>query len=196
MLFRSGQLFTSTTTYRYYDFNQPVAIEPPLDDEGNLLPGWQIAGSITPDSRQPVFSRDMVVTIGAEPGYNDAAHQQVTFRITLTNQSAETVDNVRLTLSTMATNETEKPAVIEARPQDPEITSFAPDRSETYIASWKFDGSHLSKQEISRLVDETQVKVKFTTQDGRELTELLSPRIPYPSQTPPPNPPQDPAVPE
>ncbi len=27
---------------KYYDFNVPISIEPPLDAEGNLLPGWSI----------------------------------------------------------------------------------------------------------------------------------------------------------
>ena len=27
---------------KYYDFNEPISIEPPLDAEGSLLPGWTI----------------------------------------------------------------------------------------------------------------------------------------------------------
>lgn len=34
-----------TETIKFFDFNQLITIEPPLDDEGNLLPGWQTAGS-------------------------------------------------------------------------------------------------------------------------------------------------------
>ena len=29
-------------TYRYYDFNEDILVEPPLDDQGNLLPDWRI----------------------------------------------------------------------------------------------------------------------------------------------------------
>jgi hypothetical protein len=31
-----------TSLTKYYDFNQPIDIEPPLDTEGNLLPGWKV----------------------------------------------------------------------------------------------------------------------------------------------------------
>jgi hypothetical protein len=34
-----------TQTMKFFDFNQPITIEPPLDDEGNLLPGWQTVDS-------------------------------------------------------------------------------------------------------------------------------------------------------
>jgi hypothetical protein len=30
------------STEKYFDFNQPVTVEPPLDAEGKLLPGWQM----------------------------------------------------------------------------------------------------------------------------------------------------------
>jgi hypothetical protein len=29
-------------TIRYYDFNEEITVEPPLDDQGNILPGWRI----------------------------------------------------------------------------------------------------------------------------------------------------------
>jgi len=33
---------TATMTTRYYDFNEPIVIAPPLDDNGELLPGWTL----------------------------------------------------------------------------------------------------------------------------------------------------------
>lgn len=33
---------SSTHTLKYYDFNQPITIDPPLDASGQLLPGWQL----------------------------------------------------------------------------------------------------------------------------------------------------------
>ena len=185
----NGLLNTSIATFKFYDFNEPITIEPPLDAQGNLFPDWQMAGIITPDSKQPVFGVNLSDSIGAEPGYNDAAHQQITFRINITNQSSETVKNVRIMLSTLATNEAQKPQVIQAEPENTGHLDFEPDQSETYNITWKFDGSNTSKQEISRLVDETTVMVKFTTQDGRELTQLLSPNVPYPTAIPPSSPP-------
>ena len=45
----NGQIFLSDSelgTFSflevYYDFNEPIEIEPPLDADGKLLPGWQL----------------------------------------------------------------------------------------------------------------------------------------------------------
>ena len=39
----TGELeFTYTMTTRYYDFNQPIVIEPPVDENGEVLPGWRL----------------------------------------------------------------------------------------------------------------------------------------------------------
>ena len=36
-----GEVYTGSVTAEYYDFNEPIEIEPPLDADGKLLPGWQ-----------------------------------------------------------------------------------------------------------------------------------------------------------
>lgn len=63
-----GQLQALSTTSTFYDSNKLIIIEPPLDAEGYLLTGWQLAGSIAPDSAQPVFSRNFTSSIGAQEG--------------------------------------------------------------------------------------------------------------------------------
>jgi len=37
-----GGVNTLSYTEEYYDFNEPIEIEPPLDADGKLLPGWQL----------------------------------------------------------------------------------------------------------------------------------------------------------
>jgi len=37
-----GGVDTLSYTEEYYDFNEPIEIEPPLDADGKLLPGWQL----------------------------------------------------------------------------------------------------------------------------------------------------------
>lgn len=37
-----GEVYTFSYTEEYYDFNEPIEIEPPLDADGKLLPGWQL----------------------------------------------------------------------------------------------------------------------------------------------------------
>lgn len=167
---------SSTINYSYFDFNQPVDIEPPVDANGDLLPGWNLAGSISPDSKQPVFTSYITSGIGAQPGYDDPAHQQISYHIAITNQSSETVENVRVMLSSMATNDEQKPLVIEGQPETAGHVEFAPGDSETYNIAWNYDGSRNTKEEIIDLVEQTTITVEFTTQDGRDLTQSLLPQ--------------------
>ena len=37
----NGEVGTFSFLEVYYDFNEPIEIEPPLDADGKLLPGWQ-----------------------------------------------------------------------------------------------------------------------------------------------------------
>jgi len=188
-----GQLQTTSTTMTFYDFNEPIIIEPPLDSHGELLEGWQLAGSITPDSKQRVFGRNITSSIGAQEGYDDWAHQEVKYSITITNNSIETVKDVRVTIATMLTDEADKPATVEAEPETP-ADVMAPGESRTYHARCLFDASNYTKEEILKLQDMTTILVHFTTEDGKELkevTELLFPDAPYPTKTPPAGPPAD-----
>jgi len=183
-----GKSQTTSATMTFYDFNEPIIIEPPLDADGELLEGWQLAGSITPDAAQPVFSRNFSSSIGAQEGYDDYAHQEVEYSITITNNSIETVKDVRITIATMLTDAAVKSAKVEAAPETPADT-IAPDESRTYHARCPFDATGLTKDEIIELHDMATILVHFTTEDGRELTELLYPDAPYPTKTPPDNPP-------
>lgn len=188
-----GQLQTSSTTLTFYDFNEPIIIEPPLDSNGELLKGWQLAGSITPDSKQRVFGRNITSSIGAQEGYDDWSHQEVEYTITITNNSIETVKNVRVTVSTMLTAEANKPATVEAQSETP-ADIMAPGESRTYHARCPFDASGYTKEDILELQEVTTILVHFTTKDGeelQELTELLFPDAPYPTKTPPSNSPGD-----
>jgi len=188
-----GQLQTSSTTMTFYDFNEPIIIEPPLDSDGELLEGWQLAGSIMPESKQRVFGRNITSSIGAQEGYDDWAHQEVKYSITITNNSIETVKDVRVTISTMLTDEANKPATVEAESETP-ADVMAPGDSRTFNARCPFDASNYTKEEILKLQDMTTILVHFTTEDGEELeelTELLFPDAPYPSKTPPAEPPAD-----
>jgi hypothetical protein len=42
VLASDGRLDTYSYVEVYYDFNEPIEIEPPLDADGKLLPGWQL----------------------------------------------------------------------------------------------------------------------------------------------------------
>jgi len=170
----------SSSMVKYYDFNEPITIEPPLTASGELLPGWRLVGS---SPKESIFSRDVTFTIGGD----DPAHQQISFRIAITNISEEVASNVRVTVHTMATNEESRSVWMEAEPSAP--IDLEPGESETYCITWEYDASHTSKDELARLVNLTTVLAKYTTPDGEEAVQLLFPDAPYPSKPPPKRPP-------
>jgi predicted anti-sigma-YlaC factor YlaD len=184
---KEGKISASVTML-YSDFNEPIVIEPPLDADGELLEGWHLAGSI--GSNEQVFSRSITSSIGAQEGYDDYAHQEVEYSITITNNSIETVRDVRVTVTTMLTGELDKPVRVEAEPET--LTNvIAPGESRRFHARIPFDATGLTKEEIIKLHDMATILVHFTTEDGRELAELLYPDAPYPTSRPVSPPPED-----
>ncbi len=179
----TGQWNTSSSMVRYYDFNEPIEIEPPVTASGELLPGWRlVSGSL----KELPFSRDVTFTIGGD----DPAHQQISFRITITNIGAEAAKNVRVTLSTAATNDESGRWKTEIEPSNPGPVNLEPGENESYNITWEYDASGTSKEELARLVNLTTVLAKYTTPEGEESVQLLFPDAPYPSQTPPEEPPR------
>jgi len=179
----TGELDISSSVIKYYDFNEPITIEPPLDAQGKLLPGWQLVGSplVNGTSEEKTFSRNVLSSIGGK----DTAHQQISFRITIANISEEVAQNVRVTLSTTATNDESGRWRTEIKPSTPGPVDLEPGETETYNITWEYDASNILKEELSRLVDLTTILAKHTTPEGEEAVQLLFPDAPYPSKTPP-----------
>jgi len=174
----TGQWDTSSAMWKFYDFNEPITIEPPETASGELLPGWCPVDS---SLKELPFSRDVTFSIGGD----DPAHQQISFRITITNISEEVAKNVRVTLSTAATNDESGRWKTEIEPSSPGPVDLGPGEGETYHVTWEYDASHTSKDELARLVNLTTVLAKYTTPEGEEAVELLFPDMPYPSGKPP-----------
>ena len=101
-----------------------------MDASGELLPGWQLVGSpsVNGTTDERTFSRNVLSTIGGK----DPAHQHISFRITITNISEEVASNVRVTLSTMATNEESGQWSTEIVPSTPGPVNLQPGESESY----------------------------------------------------------------
>ena len=101
----------------------------------------------------------------------------------------DVASNVRVTLSTMATNEESRSVTMEAEPSTPGPVDLEPGGSETYYITWEYDATNTSKEELARLVNLTTVLARYTTPDGEEAVQLLFPDAPYPSKPPPERPP-------
>ena len=87
-----GGMDTFSSVVKYYDFNKPITIEPPLDADGKLLPGWQLTEGSAQSPQERTFSCDVSFTIsGADP-----TRQEISFLISIVNVTEETVNNVRV----------------------------------------------------------------------------------------------------
>ena len=175
-----GQWNSFGLTMKYYDLNKPVTIEPPVDDSGKLLPGWQLISSY-PGGRVALLTSSATSTIGGE----DPAHQQISYRITITNHGEEVASNVRVKVRTRATNEKSGAVMMEAEPARPGQVDLGPGEIETYNVSWEYDASHTSKEELARLVHYSRVFTRCTTPAGVEDVQVFSAGAPYPLKSPP-----------
>ena len=176
----TGRRATSSVTIKYYDFNKPITIGPPVTPSGELLPGWRLIASY-PARRAVFLTSRATSTIEGE----DPAHQQISYRITITNVGEEVASNVRVTVHTRAINDKSGSVVPEAEPSTQGPIDLGPGESETYNVSWEYDASHTSKEELSRLVDYSRVFTRCTTPEGIEDVQVFSTGAVYPIKSPP-----------
>ncbi|MGD9142291.1 MAG: zf-HC2 domain-containing protein [Dehalococcoidia bacterium] len=177
-----GEDMFASMVMRYSDFNQPIVIEPPLDAGGQLLDGWRLVESI--ETNEQVFGKSITGSAGTQEGYDDWAHQEMKYTITITNNSNQTVKDVRVTISTKLIDELNIPLVV----AEPEIPAdiVDPGGSRTFHACIPFDATGYTKEDILELQEMKAIFVDYTTEDGQERTQLIYPDGTYPSTVPPP----------
>jgi len=177
-----GSMDTFSVVVKYYDFNKPIIIEPPLDSNGNLLPGWSLAASYPAASEQAGFLKsDAVSTIGGE----DPAYQRISYDITITNVGELTASNVRVKLLARATNDESGAVFIDAEPSTPAPVDIGPGESETYSAGWEYDASYTNSEKLARLLRYTWIFTRYTLPEGVEDVQASAADIPYPLKNPP-----------
>jgi len=163
----------------YYDINVRFILEPPVDEYGELLPGWRVqAGSL--------------VWLRGETEYSitgdDPAHQQVKFAVKVTNYRGGWARNVRVQVSTMLVDAESKPAVIAAKPVGPGPVDLYVGYSETFEVDWEYDASTISTAELEGMLRSSVVIIEYPTSDGKYRVEtryqpngmLISPPEKYP----------------
>jgi hypothetical protein len=78
---------THRLVYKYHDFNEPIAIEAPIDASDSLLAGWK-----TTIPEQPVFSHDITTSINN----NDPTARRIEFSVNITNTGSEKVTDIEV----------------------------------------------------------------------------------------------------
>lgn len=174
----------SRVTVKYYDFNEPITIELPLDTHGELLPGWELAGNTSGETH---FRTEIDSEITGE----DPAHQQISLSVTITNVGMEAASNVQVDLRNNATIKGDKEeSWINAEPSTSGPVSLEPGESETYSVSWEYDASHITGEELVELLEQTVIRIAYITPEGNEAVRMYSAGgAPYPSAIPPERPP-------
>ena len=174
-----------TETMTYYDFNQPIVIEPPLDAHGELLPGWELAGDTSGETH---FDTEINYEIIGE----DPAHSQISLSVTITNVGMEaTASDVRVSFRNGTTKREDGEAGwINAEPSTSEPVNLKSGESETFSASWEYDASHITKDELTEQLERTVIRIAYITPEGNEATRMYSAGgAPYPTAVPPEGPP-------
>jgi hypothetical protein len=146
----------NSLTLRYFDLNKPITIEPPLTPDGELQAGWHILST----------SAHLTVNFSNGIGGADLAHSSIKYDINLYNDGLQEAKNVHVTIQTMATNNTDKPARLEAVPSN--IASpfnIGSWQSLNFGIEWEFDAGSLSKIELVQLIEQTAITVTYQTDD-------------------------------
>jgi hypothetical protein len=182
-----GSLDTFSALVKYYDFNQTILIEPPLDAEGNLLPGWRLDTNL---SKQIFFDCRTHFEITGE----DPAHQQINAIVTVTNVAMEAIArNVRVELrNSEVVKDGDESPWIRAMPSNSEPVVLGRGEGETFKASWECDTSHIASDELSELLERTVIRITYITPEGDEAERMYTAGgVVYPSARPPAEPPAD-----
>lgn len=177
-----GSMDTFSVVVKYYDFNKPIVIEPPLDAEGNLLPGWSLAASYPAASEQASFLKiNAVPTISGD----DPAYQRISYDIIVINVGELTAGNVRVKVLTEATNDKSGAVFIDAEPFTTAPVDIGPGESGTYHISWEYDARYTNSEKLARLLRYTWVFTRYTLPEGVEDVQASAADIPYPLKNPP-----------
>jgi hypothetical protein len=180
----NGQLSVSMTM-NYYDFNRPITIEPPLDTEGNLLPGWRLDSG---PSEEISFNCQTHSQVTGE----DPLHRQIEAVVTVTNVAmGATANNVQVDLrNNEVTKDSGETPWINALPESPGPVNLESGQSETFQAIWEGDLSRIAGDKLDALLERTVIKITYSTPEGGEVTRMYTAGgAVYPSAVPPANPP-------
>ena len=157
------QTFGEYYTLLYTNLNKPLSIEAPLTASGELQPGWHILQS------GPHLTANYSDSIGSGA---DKTHSSFIFDINLYNDGLAEAKDVHITLQTTATNNSNKPAIIEGAPTNtPGPVNIASWQTVNYKIQWEFDSTNLTKMDLIQLINETTFTVTYHTADGKEITD-------------------------
>jgi hypothetical protein len=119
------------------------------------------------------------ITAGGSIGISgdDLTHQRINLEYTLVNMSLQEIDNVQVIITTTATNNPQKPAILEALPDRPGSVVLKPGERMIFSLEWEFDTSNISEEEKNILEATTIVEAKYFLVNGQEKDQRIFPYL-------------------
>ena len=139
------------TTCKFYNFNEPVEIEPPL---------------IEPFEGVHLIARMREV----DSGGSDPEHQLMDYEITVSNEGTETANNLRLFVDTQITNEGARTYEAKA---DVMPVNLGPDETATYHVSWEYNLIELTKEKFLEYIQQNTLRATWTDIEEVQHEEVL-----------------------
>ncbi|MFC1946388.1 hypothetical protein ACFLXY_00555 [Chloroflexota bacterium] len=145
------ETYGSTTTLRFYDYNEPIEITTPSTEP---IEGVRLSASM----------RDMNI------GSDDPEHYAIEYEITVVNMGTETANNLRLFLETKLTDQGQQ--TFEA-PADSMPVDLGSVDEAIYHVSWEVNLVELTKEKFMEFRRQNTLRATWIDADGVEREEVL-----------------------
>lgn len=166
----NGEAVSSSYDYIFSGFNE-VTIEPPLDANGGLLPGWQ---TTTPDV--PMVSANITSVVD---NY-DPSDRQITFSISITNTSEEILTDFYVDIPAFTDGISDKS--VWSRwgngQRTTERSRLMPASAMKFSATLGYDATSVTPDRIKEIVGRSNVRVGYTLPDGEHKVQIFYFEVP------------------
>ncbi len=137
-------------SYRFYDFNQSITIEPP--------------------ATETVERVNLTTTISGSIGGTELQHQQINYEIRVTNRGIGIARDLRIFVDSPATNSGLQTMEAEASHSP---VNLGLNENETFLIQWEYDITESSKAELFELVEENVFRAIWTDENGEQQEKIL-----------------------
>jgi hypothetical protein len=166
----TGKIVSSRGTYRFFDFNQTITIEDPLDSSGKLLPDWS---STVPE--QPAFDKKTRVNIDNF----DPQNRTIRYSVILTNISGETLKGLNVNVLNDSTfTRADMHVRITGGPVGPSLYVVAPDESLSYEIAFIYNASMVSQVDSAGFVSQSFLQIGYLSPNGQQKLESVHFTVP------------------
>jgi hypothetical protein len=160
--------YHSASLYKYYDFNEPVSIEPPVDDSGQLLPGWI---STVPET--PAFSGNVSASIDN----TDPANRRIIYSANITNISGEKLADVEIMVLPIAGN-IRIGYTVQSGITGQGNHEITPGTLLQYKIMYFYDATSTPPASVAEAIGNSGLYIGYVTEDGRNKIEIIHFKVP------------------